>query len=316
MFSQPTWFLLAAQGLPPGLLEASSILVGLAVALVAGMITHTATSPRNDEHLTPSELERRTALRKRSLYYRWFEPFIDDLAAWCERKFPRQMELLQRDLDLVYPDRTWRSSEYLAVSLVESWWLFAIGGMFGYVLGDSVGVVPAGLLGYLIGPALAVRTVTQRARLRLARIRSRLPFTVDLMALMLESGAIFQDCLEKAAEENADHPLGEELERVCSSIARGRPRVEALREMAVRLDDVDVNELVFCINTADETTGKLKDALRDLAEQMRTRRVQWLERAAEEAKVQITWPGFLIMLACLLIVAAPLLLPTQTPSPP
>jgi pilus assembly protein TadC len=83
--------------------------------------------------------------------------------------------------------------------------------------------------------------------------------------------------------------------------------------MAVRLDDVDVNELVFCINTADESTGKLKDALRDLAEQMRTRRVQWLERAAEEAKVQITWPGFLIMLACLLIVAAPLLLPTQAP---
>ncbi len=75
------------------------------------------------------------------------------------------------------------------------------------------------------------------------------------------------------------------------------------------MDDADIFEIVFAINTAEERGTRLKETLSGLAEQMRHRRIQWLERAAEEAKVHITWPGLLVMVACLLIVAAPLLLP-------
>jgi hypothetical protein len=95
-------------------------------------------------------------------------------------------------------------------------------------------------------------------------------------------------------------------------IDQGVSQTEALRGLGQRLggriDDADVYEMVFAINTAEERGTRLKETLTDLAEQMRHRRIQWLERAAEEAKVHITWPGLLVMVACMLIVAAPLVL--------
>jgi pilus assembly protein TadC len=147
-----------------------------------------------------------------------------------------------------------------------------------------------------------------RARRYRIAVRNRLPFVVDLMALMLESGAIFRECLETAAEENRDEAVGEEFSRVCRAIDQGIPQTEALRGLSRRIDDADVYEMVFAINTAEERGTRLKETLSDLAEQMRHRRIQWLEKAAEEAKVHITWPGLLVMVACLIIVAAPLIL--------
>src|SRR5262249_31100084 len=107
---------------------------------------------------------------------------------------------------------------------------------------------------------------------------------------------------------NRAEAVGEELGRVCRAIDQGSPQTDALRGLSRRIDDADVYEMVFAINTAEERGTRLKETLSDLAEQMRHRRIQWLERAAEEAKVHITWPGLLVMVACLIIVAAPLIL--------
>jgi hypothetical protein len=42
---------------------------------------------------------------------------------------------------------------------------------------------------------------------------------------------------------------------------------------------------------------------------MRIKRSQWGEKAAAEAEVQIVFPGMLIMIACLIVIIAPILLP-------
>jgi hypothetical protein len=52
-----------------------------------------------------------------------------------------------------------------------------------------------------------------------------------------------------------------------------------------------------------------------MAERLRTRRVLRLERAAEEAKVKISGPALLIMVACLAIITAPFLLAGANPNP-
>ena len=56
-----------------------------------------------------------------------------------------------------------------------------------------------------------------------------LPFAVDLIALTMEAGGGFQECLQTAVEENGDHPLTDELAEVLRQISLGRPRHEALR---------------------------------------------------------------------------------------
>ena len=68
------------------------------------------------------------------------------------------------------------------------------------------------------------------------RIRNRLPFAVDLIALTMEAGGGFQECLATAVAENGkDHPLTEEFAEVLRQISLGRPRNEALQSLDDRL---------------------------------------------------------------------------------
>ena len=42
---------------------------------------------------------------------------------------------------------------------------------------------------------------------------------------------------------------------------------------------------------------------------MRLKRAQWGEKAASEAEVQMVFPGMVTMIACLLVIVAPIVLP-------
>jgi Flp pilus assembly protein TadB len=286
-----------------------SLALGLAVGLAARALVVILTEPRKDlsrENLL--EHQRRTTLRQRSRSYRLLEPLVDRLEPVCRPLWAKRLPEMQRDLDLVEPHAPWKASEYLVLKELEALPLVLLAAAFAWML---FGPLPGLTVVALAVPALPVfnrRRVADRARRYRVAVRNRLPFVVDLMALMLESGAIFRECLETAAAENRGDAVGEEFARVCRAIDQGVPQTEALRGLGRRVDDADVFEMVFAINTAEERGTRLKETLSDLAGQMRHRRIQWLERAAEEAKVHITWPGLLIMVACLLIVAAPLLL--------
>ena len=132
---------------------------------------------------------------------------------------------------------------------------------------------------------------------------------MDLIALTMEAGGGFQECLRTAVKENGDHPLTDEMAEVLRQISLGRPRNEALSGMQERLQDEDINELVFAINKGEELGTPLSSILRDQAEQMRLKRSQRGEKAAGEAEVNILFPGMVLMLACLLVVIAPIVLP-------
>jgi tight adherence protein C len=139
--------------------------------------------------------------------------------------------------------------------------------------------------------------------------KRRLPFAVDLMALMMEAGAGFQDALRTAVTENSKHPLGEELSLVLRQSDLGEQRSKALESFQQRIADPDVRELVAAINRGEELGTPLSSILRTQADQMRLKRSQWGEKAAAEAQVSMTFPSMLIMIACLLLVLGPFVLP-------
>lgn len=301
--------LLAAQ-IPPGLETLlGSLALGTAVGLAARELVCILSQPRKDlsaENLL--EHQRRTILRQRSPSYRFWEPLVDRLEPLGSRLWANRLPELQRQLDLVEAHAPWKASEYLVVKILKALPVVLLAALFVGLLFGFLPAVTLLVLAVLIVPALNRRTVADRARRYRIAVRNQLPFVVDLMALMLESGAIFRQCLETAAAENRGAPVGEEWSRVCRAIDQGVTQADALRSFARRVEEADVFEMIFAINTAEERGTRLKETLSDLAEQMRHRRIQWLEQAAEEAKVHITWPGLLVMVACLLIVAAPLLL--------
>jgi tight adherence protein C len=212
---------------------------------------------------------------------------------------------VQRCLDLVPGPCRWKAAEYFAATQLEAVMIALAAAAFGMLLFGPISALGLGAAIFGIMSEMRLRGAAELAARRRAEVRSRLPYILDLMALMMEAGALFPACLETAVAENSGHPSSEEFGHVQAGMRQGVARSVALRELAERLDDADVGEVVFAINTAEDLGTPLDKILRSLAERMRGRRIQELERAAEEAKVHITWPAMLVMLACLLIVAAP-----------
>jgi tight adherence protein C len=289
----------------------ASILLGLAVGYAFWQFATVLSYPREllgDRH--PFELQRRDELRAGNAIYRWFEPIIEEMGTFFRKHPPTSLDDLQHNLIVSREKLPWRPEEFLATKWLEAILsgvvLFSILWLAGWytsavVLGGTVTVVYA---------VLMPKTIRDRAKRRLARVRNRLPFAVDLIALTMEAGGGFQECLATAVAENGkDHPLTDEFAEVLRQISLGRPRNEALQALQDRLLDDDVSEMVFAINKGEELGTPLSAILREQAEQMRIKRSQRGEKAAAEAQVNIVFPGMVVMIACLLVVIAPILLP-------
>ncbi len=287
----------------------ASFVVALATGLASWQFLAIATYPREklgDAH--PFERQRREELRAGNSIFRWFEPLVEEISAILGRRQSKPLAL-QRNLLISREKLPWRPEEFLATKWIEA---AAGGGVFFLILwlaGWSTTAFALGIAVAMIYGFLGPKFVRDRARKRVSRIRLRLPFAVDLIALMMEAGGGFQECLQTAVIENGDHPLTEELSEVLRQISLGRPRHEALRALQERLQDPDIDELVFAVNKGEELGTPLSAILRDQAEQMRLKRSQRGEKAAAEAQVNIVFPGMVVMIACLLVVIAPIVLP-------
>lgn len=293
-----------------GFALAGSVLMGLAVAWFAAALLRIATADRgDDERSDPIEQRRRKILRGRSKTYQWFEPMVDELAGVAGRRFPVTVEKLNQALPLLNP-LPWTGEEFVAIKMVEGMGAFFAGTFLGHVLfGEFVAPV-IGLLAAVTTPRIVINGVLKKADHYRATVRNRLPFAVDLVSLMVLSGATLRACLKTATAENRSHPLGDELARVWVGMDNGLSQADALRSMAARVNEPDLTEVATVLIAADEKGGKELPAMLDrMAAVLRTRRVQYMERASERAKVMITWPGMVIMVACLLIVAAVFVLP-------
>jgi len=288
----------------------ASVLVGLAIGLaIRGLIL--AALP--EERVRSSYLfdeGRRDRLRAASSLYRYASGLIDRLARWNATQMNEGHKArLAAELKGAGLAAPWLPEEYVAVNQLQA---TCIGIIAGGLAATAIGSLITGvILGAMVGFTIYITTVRDAASKATARRRellSRLPFVLDLIALMMASGASFQECLESAVAETDGHPLGDELGAVLRDIRFNRPRREALLEFEGRVGDPAVSELVFAIVKGEELGTPLGVAIRQQADQMRLRRSQWLEKEAAEAQVGIIFPGFVIMIACVLIVTAPFVL--------
>ncbi len=290
----------------------ASVLLGLSASLSAWWLLGLVAMKRTKSGQRYED-ERRGRMRRRNSIYRWFEPAIDELSQLMPDSSPEDSSHLElgrfeRAL-LVSESRDWKPSEFWAGKWIEGCLvggvvacLVSITGRFGFAM------VLGGLLamGY---PWMAAQSLVAKAERRLKMQRLRLPFVVDQIALMMQAGAGFEESLRTVVTDEPEHPLLQELAIVLNDVDAGRSRRQALDEWKTRMRDADVAELVFAINKGEELGTPLSAILMEQAEQMRLKRSQWGEKAAAEAEVQIVFPGMLIMVACLIVIIAPILLP-------
>ena len=160
----------------------------------------------------------------------------------------------------------------------------ALAGMLG---GPSLAVAPLGATLGFFYPELWLRETTAR---RQAAILRSLPFYLDIITLSVEAGSNLVGGLTQAVQKSADSPLRREFGRVLRDVRAGRPRADALRDLAERTGTGAMRNLVSSLIQAERTGASLGPHLRAQAEQLRNERFQRAEKQAMEAPVKLLGP--------------------------
>lgn len=235
---------------------------------------------------------------------------VDEIANLIGPRLPpaRRAEIV-KDFARSAEQIPWTVEEFLAVGVVEAVATATALGLFLIpLLGARFALILAVMIGVFFVPQKC-RSLHKLAAKRLNVIRRRLPFAIDLISQMMQAGASFGEAIETIVREDSEHPLAIEFAVVCREIELGRSRSEALQGIAERLDEETMNDFVFAVLRGEELGTPLTDVLNLQAVQMREKRSQWGEQAAGEAEVNLTFPVMVIMVACLIVVVAPLVLP-------
>jgi tight adherence protein C len=161
--------------------------------------------------------------------------------------------------------------------------------------------VPLGLLGYTL-PGI---WLNQKIRSRKKEIQKSLPDAIDLLTISVEAGLGFDPALARVAEK-WDNALSKEFRRMLHEIRIGKPRRDAMREVAIRCGVDDLRVFVSSIVQADQLGVSITQVLRVQSQQMRVRRRQRAEELAQKAPIKMLFPMvFLIFPAMYVIILGP-----------
>lgn len=220
-----------------------------------------------------------------------FNQGVDD---WLRRVGRRitpagKMAALRRRLDLAGNPEGWTLDRIVALKALG---LFLGGGM-GVLLPLAFGSITwaillgAGLavLGYYMPNIVLYQVSTKRSQ----TIQKKLPDALDLLTVSVEAGMGFDAALANVAR-NTDGPLSEEFFRVLQEMQLGSGRMQALRALSERSDVRDLQSFINAMIQADAFGIPIANVLRIQAKEMRVKRSQRAEEAAQKVPVKILFP--------------------------
>lgn len=136
-------------------------------------------------------------------------------------------------------------------------------------------------------------------------IRIQLPDTIDLMTITVEAGLGFDAAMDRVGR-STEGALGEELRRTVRDMQLGRPRSEALRALADRVNLPELRNLVSSLIQGEQFGITIGEVLRSQAAELRERRRHRAEEHAQKMPVKILLPLiFMIMPAMFVVLLGP-----------
>jgi tight adherence protein C len=143
-------------------------------------------------------------------------------------------------------------------------------------------------LGYIL-PGMVLARIAKR---RSHRIRLSLADMLDLLVVSVEAGLGLDAALQRVGQELAfAYPeLSDELRLINLELRAGKPRAEALRNLADRTGVDDLGSLVTMLIQTDKFGTSVAQSLRVYSETLRTKRRQRAEEAAAKTGVKMVFP--------------------------
>jgi len=156
------------------------------------------------------------------------------------------------------------------------------------------------LLGFILPRFLLKRAIKKRQ----LRIRLALPDALDLTVICVEAGLGLDQALMRVAQDlDHAHPeLSEEFRLVNLEMRAGKPRSEAMRNLAQRTGVDDIRSLVGVLIQTDRFGTSVAQALRIHSDSLRTERRQRAEEMAAKTTIKLVPPLVIFVLVPLFFV--------------
>lgn len=139
---------------------------------------------------------------------------------------------------------------------------------------------------------------------RQTQIFHSLPDIHDLLTVCVEAGLSLDAALIRVTEtpQFEKDPLAMEIRTASRETRAGKPRMDALKDMADRTMVDDVKSFVIMLAQTEKFGTSLGQALRVHADALRTKRRQLAEEAAAKTTIKLVFPLALFIFPALLIV--------------
>jgi tight adherence protein C len=137
-------------------------------------------------------------------------------------------------------------------------------------------------------------------------LRLSLPDALDMMVVSVEAGLGLDQAIQHVGRElqMTHKELSEELSLVNLEMRAGKRRSEALRNLAERTGEPELQKLVAVLVQTDRFGTSIGDSLRAHSDFLRVKRRQEAEERAGKVGVKLVFPIFFFILPAMLVVAA------------
>lgn len=224
-------------------------------------------------------------------FERVIRPTLDKLGSFVTR-FVRagSLDALQEQLNLA--GRPWgmTASAFWLLRLLSLLLFSVLGLALAIVMTMDqpmfmLGPVGGGVLGYLV-PQMVV---TSKVKKRKKQILLSMPSALDLLTISVEAGLSFDAALSRVAEKY-ENALTTEITQVLNEVRLGRPRVEALEDMARRCKVEELTNFVQAVVQSEQLGVGIANVLRIQSEEIRRRRRQRAEEQGQKAPLKMLFP--------------------------
>lgn len=171
--------------------------------------------------------------------------------------------------------------------------------------GNGLERVVIGGLFAACGWRLPILFLGRRARRRALEIDRETPNLIDQLVVSLEAGIGFSAALQTSANRLAG-PLGEEMRLTLQGQRMGASLTDSLLQLRERVNSTNLGSFVRAVVQGERLGVSIGQVMRDLSIDMRKRRRQMAEEAAQKTPVKLLLPlVFLILPTIFIVVLVP-----------
>lgn len=293
----------------PILYWSSIILVGIAVLLVTQMMFADNESFQASQKLEDSEDVKQSKSKSHGIVLQYSRPFfkryVSPIVSQMKNK-KKIKEKYKRKLACAGLTEVLTTEDFYAFKLflIIGFPVVFMGVRFFMEADWPLTYVPAiAVLGFVYPDIWIKGKIEQRQK----DVVRGMPFSVDMLALSVEAGLDFVAAMTKVVEKAKPGALTEEFEILIKEIKVGASRAEALRNMAWRIDLVQISSFCATLIAADSVGASIGPILKALSEEIRQKKSAQVEKEGATAATKILFPMMIFIVpAVFIMVAAPI----------